>query len=540
MNCFSRNATRRPARRSRLSALCWSVALCTVATCAAARDENPGQWFADGNAELQKALQMKANEGHAKNVILFVGDGMSLTTVTAARIFDGQARGETGEENSLAFEELPYMALAKTYNTDQQVPDSAGTVTAMMSGVKTKAGVIGVNQNVQRGDCKSAQGNSVQSILEFAAKAGLATGIVTTSSVTDATPAGAYAHVPERGWQSDHDMPTPSKIAGCRDIARQLVEFQLGGGIDVVLGGGRGKFLPSTVADPEGGGATGERDDRRDLTAEWAKKAKNGAYVWNQQQFTAIDPKKVDRLLGLFNRAEMSFEADRKADVGGEPSLPEMTKKAVAILKKNPKGFFLLVEGGRIDHAHHMGNAYRALDETREFSNAVRAALAATDLKDTLVIVTADHGHVLTMGGYAKRGNPILGKVSGNDDSGKSNDGPQAALDGKPYTTLGYMNGPGAIAVRNAASAERERRDLSDVDTTKPDYLQQALVPLSKETHSGEDVPVYAGGPWAQLFHRTVEQNYIFHVMRHALSVPDKTPAPKAKPKARPAPAPEQ
>jgi alkaline phosphatase len=335
-------------------------------------------------------------------------------------------------------------------------------------------------------------------------------------------------------------MPTPSKIAGCRDIARQLIEFQVGGGIDVVLGGGRGKFLPSTMEDPEGGGAMGERDDRRDLTAEWSKKAKNGAYVWNQQQFTAVDPKKVDRLLGLFNRAEMSFEADRKADVGGEPSLPEMTKKAVAILKKNPKGFFLLVEGGRIDHAHHMGNAYRALDETREFSNAVRAALASTDLKDTLVIVTADHGHVLTMGGYAKRGNPILGKVSGNDDGGKPSDGPQAALDGKPFTTLGYMNGPGAIAVRNAASAERERRDLSDVDTTKPDYLQQALIPLSKETHSGEDVPIYAGGPWAQLFHRTVEQNYIFHVMRHALSVPDKTPVPKAKAKARPAPAPEQ
>jgi alkaline phosphatase len=294
------------------------------------------------------------------------------------------------------------------------------------------------------------------------------------------------------------------------------------------LGGGRSKFLPAAASDPEGNGALGERDDRRDLTVEWTKKYPNAVYVWNQQQFTALDPKKVDHLLGLFNRGDMSFESDRKNDVGGEPSLPEMTKKAIAILKKNPRGFFLMVEGGRIDHAHHAGNAYRALDETREFANAVRAALSATDSKDTLIIVTADHSHTLTMSGYAKRGNPILGKVVGEDG-----DAPQAALDGKPYTTLGYINGPGAIAVRNAASAERERRDLGEVDTTKPEYLQQALVPLAKETHSGEDVPIYAGGPWAQLFHRTVEQNYIYHVMNYAITAPEKAPA--GKKAARPA-----
>lgn len=540
MNCFfansasPRHSPRAP--RTGLVVLCRALALCAAASGVAARDENPGQWYNDGNAELQRTLQLKANEGRAKNVILFVGDGMGLSTITAARIFDGQQRNESGEENSLAFEELPYMALAKTYTTDLQVPDSAGSATAIMSGIKTKAGVIGVNQNVQRGDCKSMQGNTVQTILEYAAKAGRSTGIVTTSSVTDATPASAYAHVPERNWQSDRDMPTPSKVAGCKDIARQLVEFSVGGGLDVVLGGGRAKFLPTTVPDPEGGGAVGERDDRRDLTAEWTKKYPNAAYVWNQKQFTAVDPKKTDRLLGLFNRAEMNFEVDRKNDVGGEPSLQEMTKKAIAILKKNPKGFFLLVEGGRIDQAHQMGNAWRALDETREFANAVRAALAATDSKDTLVIVTADHGQMLTMGGYAKRGNPILGKVAGYDDNGKLSDAPLRALDGKPYTTLSYANGPGAIAVRNAATAERERRDVGGIDTAKPDYLQQALVPLAKTTHSGEDVPVYAGGPWAQLFHRTVEQNYIFHVMRHALNVPEKAAAkPKAKPKAQPA-----
>ncbi len=519
---------------NKLSVLCSAAALCITtgfaSTLAAARDETPNQWYAEGAAELQKSLQLKGNESRAKNIILFVGDGMGISTVTAARIFDGQLRGDSGEENTLSFEELPYQALAKTYNTNQQVADSAGTMTAIMSGIKTKAGVIGVNQNVQRGDCKSAQGNSVQTFLEQAAKAGLSVGVVTTSRITDATPAATYAHAPERNWESDHDMSASAKIQGCKDIARQLLEFPVGGGLDVVLGGGRGKFLPTSVADPEGNGAMGERDDRRDLTAEWSKKYHNASYVWNQQQFSAIDPKKTDHLLGLFNRGEMSFETDRKTDVGGEPSLPEMTKKAIAILKKNPHGFFLMVEGGRIDHAHHMGNAYRALDETREFANAVRAALAATDSRDTLIIVTADHSHTLTISGYAKRGNPILGKVVGNDDGDKASDEPQPALDGKPYTTLGYMNGPGAIAVRNAASTERERRDISEIDTSKPDYLQQALVPLAKETHGGEDVPIYAGGPWAQLFHRTVEQNYIFHVMRYALTAPEPVAPKKAKP----------
>lgn len=512
------------------------VGLCasTLALSAfAQRNESPSQWYAEGVGELQRTLQLKPNENRAKNVILFIGDGMGMSTVTAARIFEGQLRGESGEENVLSFEELPYIALAKTYNTNQQVPDSAGTMTAIMSGIKTKAGMIGVNQNAQLGNCKSAQGNAVTTFLEQAAKAGMGTGVVTTTRVTHATPAATYAHVPDRDWESDRDMPAQAKEQGCKDIARQLLEFPLGGGVDVVLGGGRSKFLPASAKDPEGN-AMGEREDKRDLTAEWTKKYRNAAYVWNEQQFAAIDPSKTEHLLGLFNYSDMSFDAERKSDTGGEPSLAEMTKKAIAILKKNPQGFFLMVEGGRIDHAHHAGNAYHALDETREFASAVRAALNATDNKETLIIVTADHSHTLTISGEPKRGNPILGKVVMNDEEGKPSDSPAKALDEKPYTTLNYLNGPGAIAVRDPVAKDGSRRDLSDVDTTKPEYLQQALIPLAHESHGGEDVPIYAGGPWAQLFHRTVEQNYIYQVMRYATferpKAPDRAAAGKAKP----------
>ena len=146
----------------------------------------------------------------------------------------------------------------------------------------------------------------------------------------------------------------------------------------------------------------------------------------------------------------MQFETDRPRDSGGEPSLSQMTAKAIDVLARAPKGFFLMVEGGRIDHGHHAGNAYRALTETIEFSNAVRVALAKTDPKQTLIVVTADHGHVFTFGGYAKRGNPILGKVVHADEDGAAGASePARDLLGLPYTTLGYLYGPGYTGASN-------------------------------------------------------------------------------------------
>jgi alkaline phosphatase len=136
----------------------------------------------------------------------------------------------------------------------------------------------------------------------------------------------------------------------------------------------------------------------------------------------------------------------------------------------------------------------------------VQVALDRTDAKDTLVIVTADHSHVLTFAGYPARGNPILGKVRSVDDHGVPTEDPELAQDGLPYTTLSYANGPG---YRN----KRKRRAVRYEDTAHPDYLQQAGLDLDSETHGGDDVPVYARGPGAQLIRGVMEQNYIFHVM---------------------------
>lgn len=473
-------------------------------------------WYRQGDQALKRALAVTPNTRRARQVILFVGDGNGVTSVTAARIFDGQSKGGSGEENSLSFERFPYVALAKTYNTDQQTPDSAGTMTAMVTGVKTRAGVISLGPEVPRGDCREAGRHRLPTLLEQARDAGFATGIVTTTRVTHATPAATYAHTPERDWESDSDIPAVMKECA-RDIARQLVE---NGPIDVVMGGGRRAFLPQGARDPEYRDIRGARADGRNLIADWQTRNPDGHYLWNRDQFEQLPAK--GPVLALFEPSHMHFEADREALDGNEPSLSEMTANAIRRLEANDNGFLLVVEAGRIDHAHHAGNAYRALADGQELSRAVQVAVEATDADDTLIVVTADHSHVLTMAGYPVRGNPILGKVVINDQQGEPRRQPYKALDGRPFTTLGYGNGPGYGRHETVDSRYRQvpmpgRHLTQGEETTGKDFHQETLVPLRSETHGGEDVAIYARGPWAHLFHGVQEQNYIYHVIRHAM-----------------------
>ncbi len=472
------------------------------------QDDN--DWFTSAQETLQKNLSQAPITGKAKNIILFIGDGMGVSTVTAARIFEGQQRGMTGEENVLSWEEFPNVALSKTYNTNLQVSDSAGTATAFMTGIKSQAGVISVDQSIILGDCASSRNHHATSFLELAEQRGMTTGVISTASLTHATPATAYAHVPERGWENDARMAQAEKDAGCKDIALQFVDFSYGDGIEVAFGGGRQHFLPESVTGPEG--ESGKRKDSRNLVSEWQQKHGSGQYVWNEKMFDEIDPEATGPVLGLFNPSHMEFEADRSADIGGEPSLAAMTEKALQILQNKDEGYFLYVEGGRVDHAHHGGNAYRALSDAVALEQAVKKAVAMTNEQDTLIIVTADHSHVFTIGGYPTRGNPILGKVRTNNIQGEPEEDFYKALDDKPYTTVGYYSGSGA-------KVDQPREDLTDVDTTARNFKQQALVPFRSETHGGEDVAIYARGPSAHLMRGVVEQNYIFHVMYHAIGM---------------------
>ena len=450
------------------------------------------------------AAATPTNETGPHGVVLFIGDGMGVSTVTAARILAGQQAGASGEEHSLSFEAFPNVALIKTYTTDFQVPDSAGTMTAIVTGEKTRSGVLSVAASVPRGDCEAALDAPLVTLLERAEQAGFATGLVSTATITHATPAANYAHVPDRNWEDDSQMPAAALDAGCRDIARQLVEFPHGDGVDVILGGGRSHFLPKTEVDPEYPDKQGNRADGQNLAERWLEGAEQRTYVWNDEQFRALQTGEQEgQVLGLFEPSHMQFEADRAADGAGEPELKEMTRFAVqALTRDTSRPFLLVVEAGRIDHGHHFNNAHRALTDTLALHRAVAVADELLPEDRALLLVTADHSHVFTIAGYPRRGNPILGLAEAMPGQ------PLLDTEGRPYTTLGYGNGP---------SYRSDLPDLSEVDTAARDYQQAATVPLRAETHAGEDVAAYARGPGADRVRGVMEQNALYDALRFAL-----------------------
>ncbi|XP_078601765.1 alkaline phosphatase-like isoform X1 [Branchiostoma floridae x Branchiostoma japonicum] len=475
------------------------------------QERTPDYWTNMARASIDEALRLQTlNTNVAKNVVLFLGDGMGVSTVTTARILKGQKAGNPGEETVLAMDSLPYTAMSKTYNIDAQVPDSAGTATAFLCGVKAEAGVIGVDGRTRYGNCSSSKGHEAESIIVHAERAGKSTGIVTTARVTHATPAAAYAHSAARGWEADSDLTAEARENNCTDIAYQLVEEAPD--IEVILGGGSRMFKPRSWADPETGGS-GDRNDGVDLVQRWQdRKTGRSRYVWNGTDFRDVDPESTDYLLGLFERSHMKYTADRTDDPAEEPTIADMTRKAIEILRKNDNGFFLLVEGGRIDHGHHASKAVKALEDTVAFDDAVQVAKDMLDTSDSLIVVTADHSHTMTFAGYPDRGHPIFGQNVYTSST------PDNTWDELPYTTLLYGNGPGYALVEttNGNDTQVTRQNITDVDTADKEYEQQSAAPLRSETHGGEDVIIMADGPMAHLFHGVQEQHYIAHVMMYA------------------------
>ncbi|HEV7690880.1 MAG TPA: alkaline phosphatase [Hyphomonadaceae bacterium] len=466
-------------------------------------------YYVSAHAAVAKRAAERGSE-HAKNVILFIGDGMGIATVTAARIYSGQAKGVDGESYKLAMEQLPYSAFSKTYTHDSQVADSAPTATAMTTGVKSYNGTLGITQHANIKDCASAKANATDTLWEIAEDAGLATGVVTTARFTHATPAATYTKTTERDWEDDTNISPEGKAKGCTDIATSFLNWPHGDGMEVALGGGRAQFLPNTMTDPEYANQKGDRSDGRNMMDEWKSKRPDRVTVTDKAGFEAFDWNGSGQILGLFEPSHMQYDLDRNAQK--EPSLADMTTHAIRRLSKNPKGYILMVEGGRVDHGLHAGNAARALGDAKALDEAVAAAVAMAG-KDTLIIVTADHSHTLMIQGYPDRGNPILGLVK---EGGKLTLG----QDGKPYTTLSFANGPGSVCKKQPDNKYLcDRADLTNVDTGAKDFLQQSLTPLGSETHGGEDVAIFAGGPGANLFSGAVEQNEIFHVMARSLGL---------------------
>ena len=440
-----------------------------------------------------------------KNILFFLGDGMGMTTMTAARIY------KVGEDGELTMDTLPETAFIKTFSKNSQVADSAPTMAAYMTGVKMDNEVVSMTAETTSYDkdtlkdfavgadstCAASNGKPVTTLLELAKTAGMGTGVVSTARITHATPAATYAHICHRDGENT--------------IANQMVpggagfNAALGDGIDVVLGGGLRHFLAK--------GTGSSRTDTRDLVAEM--KAKGYNYAANKTEFDKLPTS--GKLLGLFTGSHMAYDLDR--DAAKEPSLAEMTTRSIDQLKGNPKGFFLMVEGGRIDHALHETTARKALQDTVAFDDAIKVAidkmkLIDPTLKNTLIVVTADHDHTLVLNGYAARTgkttetNPgILGLMRKYEDN-------SLALDssGFPFTTIGFGNGENRPLTRTA---------LTDAVVFDKNYHQEAAIPTAagSETHGGADVFLGAIGKGADAFGGVLDNTAVFGLIRKAMGL---------------------
>jgi alkaline phosphatase len=322
----------------------------------------------------------------ARNVILFIGDGMGEEHRKAARWFTA------GQGGLLAMDIMPFDGLLTTASSDNSVTDSAAAATAMSTGIKTNNGVVGLDSNL----------GFVKTILEDAQSAGKSVGLVTTTQITHATPAALASHVTNRSMMNE--------------IALQM----LVSGVDVLFGGGEDEFL--TTSDTGCYSEAGERDDGRNLINEAV--AIGYTYICNRTDFLGVDPNSVYKVLGLF--------ADEGMVRPFSPSLSELTQKAIDILSKNKSGFFLMVEGGQIDWASHANDASNAILDTIGLDEAVRVGqnfAAANPL--TLIIVTGDH----ETGGMS---------VSLTSSGLPDEDGPFTMPDGGEFyvswTTLGHTS----------------------------------------------------------------------------------------------------
>ncbi|KAG5670136.1 hypothetical protein PVAND_000418 [Polypedilum vanderplanki] len=420
-----------------------------------------------------------------KNVVIFIGDGMGTSTITASRVYKRQISQNPNAR--LTFDDFPATAIVQTDIENSQIPESAASSTALFCGVKTNYEYLGIDVTSTGKKVCEEKNSHTPSIISWAQEKNLKTGFVTTTRVTHATPASLYAHS-RRHMEDDSKGDTH----GCKDVARQLIENKTGKNLNVIMGGGM-----MTLIKREEDGSGGRRKDGKNLTAEWLLHHPNGEFVTNRDEMMNISHK-TEHVLGIFARSHMEFNADRNKKI--EPSLAEMTLTAIEILKrKNQRGFLLVVEGGKIDLAHHQNQAYRALDDTLAFDEAIKVAMKNLDLSQTLIIVTSDHSSAMSYSGFATPKNQsILGM-----DIYISN------IDQKPYQILTYSSG---IGYQNYTE-EIAMKDFKNA-------IHKSTVPTTWSNHGGEDVPLYAIGPMSTLlFSGTFDQTYMPHAIAYAMCI---------------------
>ena len=396
------------------------------------------------------------------NVILFIPDGFGPASATMARDFLRYRDGTT----SLALDSV-LVGAVRTFASDSRITDSAAGATAYAAGTKTYNGAIAVDTTQQ----------PVATLLEAAERRGLATGLVATSRITHATPASFSSHVVDRGMENE--------------IAAQ----QITKNIEVILGGGRRHFLPTSN--------DGQRDDGRDLTAEVQQ---NGyQYVANRNELAAITETPV---LGLFSPSHMDYEIDR--DPAEQPSLADMTAKALDLLDDDEDGYFLMVEASRIDHAGHNNDAAAHLHDILAYNEAVAVALekARTD-GNTLFVSVSDHetgGMSLGRDGVYAWDPAALSRVQASHGRILSEALSTVTIDGESVPVIRPSIIQEQTGINELTDDEVDQLRSNVDDRTALNFIlsdlisRRARVGWTTGGHTAIDVNLYAYGPGSDRF----------------------------------------
>ena len=460
----------------------------------------------------------------AKNVILFIGDGMSLSHRVAARILSKGIR-EGKSDGKLAMDDMPNMALVGTAGTDSIITDSANSASAYTTGHKSATNALGVYADRTRDVFDDPKVETITSLVKR--KRDLAVGIVTNTEIEDATPAAMVAHTRRR--------------AAYDEIVAQMFDAKP----DVILGGGAANFLPQAAASSK------RRDD-----VDYVAKFKDAGYPFVRtagELKAAADKAETMKLLGLFTPGNMDGVLDRKFLKGGgvkkypeQPDLTEQVQAALDVLSRHDNGFVLMVESGMIDKYAHLLDMDRAVYDVIMLDNAVKLAKqwAARRGDDTLILVVSDHSHP----------NSLIGTI--NDDMSTETNLPLRERIGV-YDKAGFPNYPAPDAEGYPSRVDVSRR-LAIVSASLPDHyetlrpkLDGPFEPTQKgeapntftanekyknapgamlrlgnlpammgaSVHSGEDVIVTATGPGSDRVKGQMDNTDVFRVMVDALGL---------------------
>jgi alkaline phosphatase len=459
-----------------------------------------------------------APERRARNVILFIGDGLSMAHRTAARVLSkGLVEGRFGAE--LAIDDMPHMALVSTSGTDAIVTDSANSMSAYTTGHKSCVNAMGVYCARNKSGLAHPK---VETIAELAKRrnGGMAVGVVTNTEIEDATPAGMVAHVRRR---SDYD-----------DIVRMFYELSP----EVMLGGGSGFFLPKSDK-------AGRRKDEDNYLEKFRGLGYSLVSTAAEMKAAAAE-QSTARLLGLFHPGNLDGALDRRilkkgtvAAYPDQPDLVDQTQAAIDILSRQPNGFVLMVESGLIDKFSHALDWERAVYDTIMLDNAVAVAKRfAAQRDDTLVVVVADHAHpVSIIGTYddARPGERLRDKL-GVYNEAKFPNYPKPDSDGYPssvdvsrrlaFVFAGFpdhcASGKPFLGGPFKPTEEKDEKVVANETYCTPQATRmEGNLPFTQRqgVHAADDVVLTATGPGAELFRGRLDNTYVFKVMAIALGL---------------------